>query len=226
MQIILFKKLWQESKKQIAADRFIIIFNGLTVLLFFALSIYAKLWGKGRAIEFIFADPFSIKRPYYGFLTSVSEIIWCIGATTCLFSFSLLKSIHPKRKGNLFILCSALGLFALLADDLFRITLILNGTAGVPKIVMYLVYGVGAIAYGFLFRHRLVSTPYILLLVGGLLFAISCIVDVLPIQGQGTPAMLEDGTKLLGIINITFYFWHVCCDEILHGKYGIRVFKG
>jgi hypothetical protein len=220
MQIHLFNKIWQESKKQIKGDRSILFLNGGTVLVFLALSVYAKFWGKGQGIEFLFADPFSIQRPYYGLLTSVSEVLWCLSGTVCLFSFSLLNTTSPNRKANLFVLCSAIGIFVLLADDLFRITLILKGLANVPKGVMYLVYGTGAIAYGLCFWRKLLSTPYVLLIVAGILFGISGLVDILHIKGNGTPAMLEDGTKLLGILNIAFYFWHVCRQEIMQRKYG------
>ncbi|MBD2744097.1 hypothetical protein [Coleofasciculus sp. FACHB-1120] len=221
MQIHLLNKVWQESKKQIEADRAILFLNGGTVLVLLVLSVYAKFFGKGQGIEFLFADPFSIRRPYYGLLTSVSEVLWCLSGTVCLFSFTLLNTIYPNRKANLFVLCSAIGIFVLLADDLFRITLILRDVARIPKGVMYLVYGTGAIAYGLCFWRKLLSTPYVLLIVASILFGISGLVDTLHIQGHGAPVMLEDGTKLLGILNIAFYFWHVCRQEIIKRKYGI-----
>jgi len=207
------KRFLAASRSQLATNRSISWVNGVTLLLLLALSIYAKVWGKGRGIELLFDDPFSPQKPYAGFLTGISEILWCLTAAICAFSFSLLKSIY--RRPDRFIFCSALGIGILLVDDLFRLTLILNSLAGVPKILMYLIYATGAIAYSCCFRRRILSSPYVLLLIASGLFIFSSLVDITPLSGYGAPAMLEDGTKLLGLLNIALYFWSVCRQAVL-----------
>lgn len=188
--------------------------NSLTLLAFLILSLYAKVAGKGENIGYLFQDPFTLKQAYYGLFTSVSEVLWSLSATVCLFSFRLLRSLRPTAKPNVFLLYSGLGILVLMADDMFRISLIMDGLFGIPKGVMYSIYGMGAIIYGLRFWRKILSTPYILLLVAGGLFVLSGITDSIGLHGYGTPAMLEDGTRLWGILNIALYFWQVCKQEI------------
>jgi len=202
------KNLLITSKNQLFVHRSILWLNSLALLLLLALSIYAKLEDKGRGIELLFSDPFSPKRPYAGFLTGISEVLWCLIVTTCALTFSLLK--HLKRRPNWFIFCSALGTGVLLVDDLFRVTLVLYHAVGIPELLMYLLYSAGAIAYSLLFWQRILATPYVLLLISGSLFAFSSLIDLLHLEESGISAMLEDGSKLLGLINIALYFWQVC----------------
>ncbi|NET60382.1 MAG: hypothetical protein F6K47_30835 [Symploca sp. SIO2E6] len=136
----------------------------------------------------------------------------------CSFSVGLIKQIRPQRQVNRFIVCSALILAILLIDDIFRISLIANSFFGIPKLLMAILYGTAIIAYGLFFRRKIASTPYWLLLVAFGLFVISTLVDCLSLPGMGTPAMLEDGTKLLALVNLAYYFWYVCRHEVLLAK--------
>jgi len=210
------KNLLSVSKNQLI-HRSILWLNSSALLLLLALSVYASLTGKGRGIELLFIDPFSPQRPYAGFLTGISEVLWCLTVTICAFTFSLLKRL--QRQPDWFILCSALGTGVLLVDDLFRLTLVLYHAAAVPQLLMYLLYGVGAIAYGLLFWRRILATPYVLLLISGSLFVFSSLVDLIHLESGGIAAMLEDGTKLLGLLNIALYFWQVCLGQ-LSNNYG------
>jgi hypothetical protein len=200
--------------KQLKADKAILVLNGTILAGLIALALYAKLEQKGYGIILLFADDFNSKRPYLGLFTSISELLWCLSAAICFFSYSLSRSMI-KRRADLFILYSGIGISILLLDDVFRFTLILNTYAGIPKLLMYTVYGGAAIAYGLLFRQKILKTPYALLFISGILFIISGAADMVPLAGQGTPAMLEDGTKLLGLLNIALYFWQVCRQEVL-----------
>jgi hypothetical protein len=102
----------------------------------------------------------------------------------------------------------------LLIDDAFRIHLIV-GNIGISKTIVYLVYGTAALVYGFTFWRLIRVTPYILLILAVVLFIFSAMVDTAPLPGKGSVAMLEDGTKLLGIINITLYLRNVCWQAVL-----------
>ncbi|MBE9118790.1 hypothetical protein IQ249_23150 [Lusitaniella coriacea LEGE 07157] len=98
-------------------------------------------------------------------------------------------------------------------DDLFRVSLILALFLGVPKLLMYVLYGIAFLFLGFYFNRKLVSTPYGILIAGLFLFVFSNTVDLLPLQGQATPVVLEEGSKLLGLLNLTYYYWSVCWSE-------------
>ncbi|NES23642.1 MAG: hypothetical protein F6K41_33170 [Symploca sp. SIO3E6] len=186
------------------------------------LTVYVKLggddWRRAHLIVQLFAEPFTDKRPLQSYLTNLSEILWCFSLAICFFSTSLLSNIRSKRSINRFIFCSALILAILLIDDIFRITLIANSFFGIPKLFTSLVYGTIIIAYGVFFRRKIVSTPYLLLLITFGLFIISSLVSSLSLPGLGTPAMLEDGTKLLALVNLAYYFWYVCQKEVLSVK--------
>lgn len=209
------KDLLAATRKQLATDHLIIWLNGLTLLLFLALGVYVRVWHKGEGLALLFDEPWSSERPYTGFLTRISEVLWCFSATICLFGFGLLRSLPARRQVDWFMLCSGFGLVVLLVDDLFRLTVILNSFAGVPKVLMYLIYGAGAIAYSCYFWRRVLSTPYVLLLVAAVSFIVSGLVDLVHVGGVGLPAILEDGPKLLGLLNIALYFWTVCRQAVL-----------
>lgn len=217
------RKVAKDGQRQLKSDRSIILFNGLFLGLLIALGFYIRMSGTApgsgysnriETLEGLFSEPFDPKEPYLGMLTSLSEVLWCFSATICIVTFSLIKRFHSARKTDWFILCSAIGIGVLLVDDLFRLTLILHSFAGVPKPFMYSIYGMAAIAYFVAFWRRLLSTPYVLLLISIILFIISGVTDVLPIEGNGTPIFLEDGTKLLGILNVALYFWQVCHQQV------------
>lgn len=215
----LFKRILETSRKQLQVERSILLLNGLTLLLFFAFAIYAKVFASEKGGGFVFSALFDQPPPdprlNIGFLTKVTQVLWGLPAIICAFSFSLLRSITFKRKADWFILCSALLTLALLIDDHFRVGTILHSYAGVPKVLTYSVYGIATLTYGTFFWRRLLVTPYVLLLIAGVLFAISVGTDLLPLKGVGTPVMLEDGTQLLGQLNISLYFWQVCRQEIM-----------
>ena len=102
-------------------------------------------------------------------------------------------------------------------DDRFRLTLILCvyfGSYQFVKMTVYSLYGLLLIFYAWLFRSTIRLTPYIPLLISFCLFGFSSAIDITPMSSRGIHAMLEDGTKLIGLINLTIYFWYVCQREI------------
>lgn len=193
-------------------DPWFLWFNGLTLLLLGSVSVYAKVKHKGWGIQLLFTDPFD--HPYSGLLTGVSEILWCATVTVCAFSFFLISKGKPRRYTKRFLLASALFLSVLLIDDRFRITLMLVSYFGVPKALMLVLYGMATVIYAAAFWRRIRTTSYTPLILAILLFVISGLADLLHLPGLGTPAMLEDGTKLLGNLNLALYFWYVCQQEV------------
>jgi len=193
---------------------FLVAFNTLTILMLGGLSIYAKVKNKGDGLERLFSDPFNFWFPYEGILTGVSEILWCVAVTTCAFTFGVLRQNKSRSRAESFLFFSALLLGVFFLDDRFRMTLILSGL-GVSKKLIYLCYASGIIVYAVKFWRFIITTSYLPLIAGFILFAISRFEDILPAQSEGVHAMLEDGTKLLALINLALYFWHLCHQEIL-----------
>jgi hypothetical protein len=190
--------------------------NALTILFLGLLSIYAKLKSKGAGIENLFSDPFYFSTFYLGWLTSISEILWCTAIAICIFTSFLL----PKKSNRIFqgfLWGSSVVMLLLFLDDRFRLTLLLCtffSTCKLVKVSVYSIYGLILISYAFIFARTIRQTPYIPLLVSFFLFGFSSAIDVAPIGGRGIHAMLEDGTKLVGLINLTIYFWWICQREI------------
>ena len=189
--------------------------NILTIVVLSLLSIYARIRSKGQNIEILFSDPFNIGTFYLGWFTAVSETLWCTAIAICLFTCILL----PKSQGQFkfFTIVSALIMSLLYFDDRFRFTLILCvffGTCKIVKTSVYLTYGALLIFYAWQFRHVIRQTPYVPLLMSLFLFGFSSAIDITPLSSRGIHAMLEDGTKLIGLINMTIYFWYICQQRI------------
>ena len=85
---------------------------------------------------------------------------------------------------------------------------------GISKKLIYLCYGSAVFLYGVKFWRYIKTTPYLPLVAAFLLLAISRFADPLHLRNQGLHAMLEDGTKLLALLNLALYFWYVCHHEV------------
>lgn len=212
------------GKLTLMSKKWVILPNLLIALFFGAIGAYIKFAGlfdqdqhhtRVSFLASLFEKSFLPTQPYAGILSNVSGILWCFSAAICLFSALVLSQLHAPRSRRNFLLCSGLLLGALLLDDFFRITLILALLAGIPKAVMYGLYGLAAMTYGVSFRRQITKTPYLLLLLAGAFFVTSGLTEVLHPPGSGAPILLEDGTKLLGTLNAFLYFSYVCAKSIL-----------
>ncbi|MEG3918747.1 hypothetical protein QUA07_06315 [Microcoleus sp. T3_A4] len=200
-------------KKHFFRVRFLAAFNILTVLILGGLSVYAKLNNQGDGVERLFSDPFNFWFPYEGILTGVSEVLWCTPVAICAFTFGVLRQKEPRSRSGMFLFFSALLLGVFFLDDRFRMTLMLSGL-GISIKLIYFCYGSAVFLYGVKFWRYIKTTPYLPLVAAFLLFAISRFEDIFESQSLGLHAMLEDGTKLLALLNLSLYFWHVCHQEI------------
>ena len=203
-------------KKNFDHVPFLAAFNILTVLMLGGLSIYAKLKNQGDGLERLFSDPFDLWFPYEGILTGVSEVLWCVAVTICAFTFGVVRQQKSRSRSQIFLFFSALLLGVFFLDDRFRMTLILS-SLGVSKKLIYLCYASGVFIYSVKFWRFIKTTAYLPLIAAVFLLAISRFEDLFSVRSQGLHAMLEDGTKLLGVLNLALYFWHVCDREL--GRY-------
>ncbi|MEA5463857.1 hypothetical protein [Leptothoe sp. PORK10 BA2] len=200
----------------IQAHRTALLLNLAVILPFTLLTGYIKLstllngYSAGRTLRrstgielliTLFSEPYTL--PYEGILTEISEIVWCFPIALCFFTASLLR--HTKLRQ--YLICLSLLLTLLLMDDAFRVTLILHILLSVPKMVSYGLYVVFGVAIATYFHRTIRQTPYRWLCLATGLMGISALADLTPIPGIGTPIMLEDGTKLLGLVNLTIYVW-------------------
>ncbi|MEG4573320.1 hypothetical protein QUA56_11580 [Microcoleus sp. N3A4] len=208
-----FSNSLERLKKHFFTVPFLAVFNTLTVLILVGLSAYAKLNNQGDGVERLFSDPFNFWFPYEGILTGVSEVLGCLPVAICAFTFGVLRQKEPGSRAAIFLFFSALLLGVFYLDDRFRMTLILS-QLGISKKLIYLCYGSAVFLYGVKFWRYIKTTHYLPLVAALFLFAISRLEDILDNPNQGLHAMLEDGTKLLGLLNLALYFWYVCHHEV------------
>ena len=208
-----FSNFLEAFKKHFLSVPFLAAFNTLTVLILGVLSVYGKLNNQGDGVARLFRDPFNFVFPYEGILTGVSEVLWCIPVAICAFTFGVLRQKDPRSRSGIFLFFSALLLGVFFLDDRFRMTLILSGL-GISTKLIYLCYGSAAFLYGVKFWRYIKTTPYLSLVAAFLLLAISRFADFLPLPSEGVHEILEDGTKLLALLNLAMYFWHVCHQEV------------
>lgn len=230
---------WTRWRSLAQRYRYLLLANGLLLTFFVWIAIYVKVAAltnspdreqRFRVLVGLFQDPFTRTRPYLGLLTSVSELLWCVVVTLCLTTIVTLWRLRQHRHvSGQFLQATGLFVMALLLDEVLRLTLLLNEVVGIPKIVMYLAYLSGAIAIALRFgRYIRQTTPYALLLIASGLFIISALADALPLIGRGSLILLEDGTKLLGLVNLLAYFWQVTQFSLVEAlkKAGISASDG
>lgn len=114
---------FRKSRQDFARIPLLIRLNFFTIVFLGLLSIYAKVRSKGQGVENLFSDPFNIGIFYLGWLTSISEIMWCMAIAICSFTIALLPRSDYRFK--LFLSFSALLMALFYFDDRFRLTLIL-----------------------------------------------------------------------------------------------------
>ncbi len=217
------------SIQRLVRSRGFIWVNGISVGFLAALGVYARLFSKGPGFSRLFADPYTNSRfVYLGLLTNLSEVVWCIALAICLFSFGVVRSLRPGRPSDFFFLGTAFVISVLLLDDLQRVTLALAYGVGIPKFVSYLSYGLMFGLYFLIFRKYITRhTPYHLLLLTLFCFCISTVTDLLVsflhiTNIEGPTSMLEDGSKLLGLLNLVLFCWKTGQQEIIQAVQGLR----
>ncbi|MEO1593371.1 MAG: hypothetical protein AAFU71_19065, partial [Cyanobacteria bacterium J06632_22] len=146
-------------------------------------------------LQALFEEPYS-GQLYTGLLTEISEILWCFPIAICFFSYNLLPRHSHYRPMRRYLLWLGIFLIMLLMDDVFRLTLLLHSYANWPKAMSYILYGSFAILMSYRHWRIIVQTPYAFLLLSVVFLFLSSAVDLLPINGVGTPILLEDGSKL------------------------------
>jgi len=185
--------------------------NGLALLLVLGLLVYGKLAGMPAGA--LVAPPPGSQNLYVGFLTHAIQILCAVPFVACAFSFGLLRSLQPKQRHH-FLFCSALLTGGFLANEMFRIHIILGGVLGIPKWCTILGYATILLVYAWFFRHHWRSTPYGLLIAAGCLFAVAFAMDS-RLLGSGVSDLLEGAPKFFSILNMALYFWLVSRKAVL-----------
>lgn len=174
-------------------------------------------WGAAQSgIPFadLSRDPLAVcgGRPFDGALSNLGVLLWCAAATLCLMAAAVM---HRAGREQGFYLCSGLLTVMLLVDDLFQLhEVVLPGSFSVRQRYVLLTYLLLAAAYLARYRRRILANDWGFMAAALAFFSISLIADTLQAPtvgltgGDGTSlgSLIEDGSKLLGIISwLAFY---------------------
>lgn len=159
-------------------------------------------------------DPISVARvpAYTGFVSQTGILFWSATAAICIFSAVVLTKTHGDAETKRFMAVAGLLSLVLGLDDAFLLHEKVFPFLGVPELAVYA--GYGGLALGFLFRFRSLISGTESVLLGAALtfFAVSIAVDLLlpsGVVGRNMHYLLEDGSKLVGIVSWLAYFFRV-----------------
>ncbi|NET31641.1 MAG: hypothetical protein F6K19_06525 [Cyanothece sp. SIO1E1] len=191
--------------------------NSIIVLTLLLAAIYIKYgsllepeyWRRAEDVVRMFSDCFTREQPLYSVLNNCTEILWASATSVCLFSWAIIKSLSRGIHIRRFLLYSFVLLLIWMIDDVFRVTLISNIFLGFPKALSYSIYAAVLIGYYLHFRKHIMETSYYLLIIGSSLFVFSNMIDLSSWQGQALPIFLEEAMKLIGLANLTCYYWSI-----------------
>lgn len=141
---------------------------------------------------------------YYGSLGAAGILCWWTGGVICLFAAALLGpgGARPAR----FLLCSGLFTLLLAVDDQLQIhEFVIPVYLGIGEPWVYGTYALLAAAYLIAFYRVILATDFPLLGAAAACLAFSIGVDALILDMPGHH-LLEDGSKLVGIVFWTVYF--------------------
>lgn len=195
--------------------------NGVAVGSLMLLGIYVKFgqplepegWRRAENAVRLFSDCFTREQPFYGLANSLSQLLWAAAVGLWLFSAAL---VRQAATGSRFLLSTGLLTGLWMLDDVLGGTVMLSLFLGMPKALSTVVYGLLLLAYGLVFWPQLKPTPYGYLIVAVGLFGLSSLVDGIGLVGQAGPTLIEEGLKLVGLVNLVFYSWLVCDRTVIH----------
>lgn len=150
-----------------------------------------------------------------GALSSIGILLWCATATVTLFTSFVLRRTPPPSETRPFLLSAGLLTSVLLLDDLFLLhERVAPRYLGLSDELLYLLYAVLAGTMLFYYRHAILRSAYMLLLLSGAFLAGSLAFEVLhgydlllsSADARELQQFLEDGCKLLGIAGWFSYF--------------------
>lgn len=212
------KSIWYSQLKPLLPILFRTYIPVLCIL--FAIAIIRL--PSGVAIHHLTRDPSAITRTpfYFGLLSNIGVLLWCCSATVCFFSSIVLqKNINNSKEFSSFLLFSGLITVLLLLDDFFLLhEEVFPYYLNVPEKVVYTGYGIAILIYLLRFRTTIVKTEFLLLFFAFAFLGLSVNIDLLQqkfsLLETSLEALLEDGTKLLGIVSWCTYFVRLCIQQV------------
>lgn len=183
---------------------------------------------------------------YTGILSNLGVVLWVGTSAVCLFTGFVWQSAHGDRRVSFFLKAAGLLTLCLALDDLLLLhDELLEDYLGIPELLSFALYIGLIMAFVVRFRALIYQSDYLLLLIAFGFFGVSIAVDnvqqLLPMlygtlretaglagsadagtlqQASGAVSnfryLLEDGSKLLGIVAWALYFVRYCGGHLAH----------
>jgi len=162
---------------------------------------------------------------YYGFISSVGVLIWCVSGTVCLFSWLILRQQHDAAYISSFFLYSGVFSIILCLDDQFLIhEVIIRKYLHIPETVLFLAYIIYIGLWLITYRKIILKSSYPFLILAGVLFAVSLSIDFVAVRIPSVVdrilsvdrILYEDGAKFLAIVAWCGYFTMTAYTEVSH----------
>lgn len=175
-----------------------------------------------QPISIFLSDPVTVMDapPFYGVLSNLGVLIWCVGGTIAGFSGVALRAMRQKPATAEFLGASGVLTLVLVADDLFLLhEAILPHYLSIPQPLVLGSYAVLGVGYLIRYWRVIGQTDWLLLGAAFVGLGLSVLFDtVLKPLELGSQSLLEDGFKLLGIVSWTAYFWRVGLETTLASR--------
>lgn len=139
--------------------------------------------------------------PFLGSLSNLGVLLWCAAAAICLFSALLLARARRQGGAGRFLLAFGLLTAWLAVDDLFLMhERLIPGLTGLPQNAIYGGYVAGVALLLIVFGRQVLRSDFLLLLLALGFFAVSVLADMWLDRDFVWHHLIEDGSKLLGIV--------------------------
>ncbi|MBK4730213.1 hypothetical protein JJD41_10120 [Oxynema sp. CENA135] len=159
-----------------------------------------------------------------GFLSQIGIFFWSGTTGICLLSYKVVSNFPRTDPIKRFFLISAIFTLILGIDDAFVLHEDIFPAIGIPEKLVLLSYALFLSFYLVKFFRVILQTEYLLLVTPLFFFGLSIFIDLLSrlrpdFLGihDDIRLLLEDGTKLVGIVSWFIYFLH--CGEQLILRY-------
>jgi len=184
--------------------------------------ILGAIYAAGIPLAWLTRDPLAIMGGefYVGSISNFGILFWCGAATISLFTAGLLGRSEEAREDRKFLLFGGLLTLLLCLDDLYMFhETVFPRYFHLKEGLVVLSYGVLLMAYVWRFRKTILESRFLLLLLASLFLGVSAVVDRLVHDTFPLRHLIEDGSKLFGIVS-WFAYYLTFCRNLLAAKTG------
>lgn len=217
------RRLWDMATRQIGTLRpLLLAIYGLTIAGLAGLVVVHLI--SDIPLRVFFTDPVTeFSAPMYvGLVSNFGVVLWASAASVCLFGAWLLRNRPDAQEPAMFLASAGLLSTVLLFDDLYLLhEEIVPERLHIPQPLVLAGYALLVAWFLVRFRRLIEQTDFALLVLAGVWFAGSVLVDVLVTPEEffifGDFAgrdLIEDGLKLLGIVSWTVYLWRSATQTV------------